>query len=319
MKARLRRLQGALIEVAQDRIRMLSLLKETVREFLDDGAMRVAAALSYYTVFALPPLLVLLMTIAGTIWEPSDVHGSIESQIRALLGPQGAAGVREMLANANAPGAGGLFPTLLSMGALLFGATGAFIQLQSALNTIWDVAPDPRVGGVRNFLRKRVLSLGLVLAVGFLMLVSLALSALLAAFGDRLGSYLPEALSGIVLRTLQLVLSSVVIIGLFAAMFRYLPDAVIQWRDVWVGAVATGVLFVVGKFLIGLYIGQSDPGSAYGAAGSLAVILLWVYYASIILLLGAEFTQVWARQRGADIVPEPGAVLVTDGCGEESV
>jgi membrane protein len=274
--------------------------------------------LSYYTVFALPPLLVLLMTIAGTIWEPADVHGSIEGQIRALLGPQGAIGVREMLANANAPGTGGLFPTLLSMGALMFGATGAFIQLQSALNTTWDVTPDPRSGGLRNFLRKRVLSFGLVLAVGFLMLVSLALSALLTAFGGFIGSYLPEALSGLVLRALQLALSLVVIICLFAALFRYLPDAVIQWRDVWVGAVATGVLFVVGKYLIGVYIGQSDPGSAYGAAGSLAVILLWVYYASIILLLGAEFTQVWARSRGAGIVPERGAVLVDDERGEEA-
>ncbi len=293
---------------------MLSLLKETVREFLDDGAMRVAAALSYYTVFALPPLLVLLMTIAGTIWEPADVHGSIEGQIRLLLGPEGAKGIREMLAHANAPGTGGVFSTLLSLGALLFGATGAFIQLQSALNRAWDVAPDPRAGGIRNFLRKRVLSLGLVLAVGFLMLVSLALSALLTAFGALIASYLPEALSGIVLQALQLALSLVVTICLFAALFRYLPDAVIQWRDVWVGAVATGVLFVVGKFLIGLYIGQSNPGSAFGAAGSLAVILLWVYYASIILLLGAEFTQVWARRRGAGIVPEPGALLVADNC-----
>jgi membrane protein len=278
--------------------------------------MRVAAALSFYTVFAMPPLLVLLMTIAGMIWEPADVHGSIEAQIRSLLGPQGAAGVREMLANANAPGAGGLFPTLLSIGALLFGATGAFIQLQSALNTTWDVAPDPSMGGVKNFVRKRVFSLGLVLGVGFLMLVSLALSAMLTAFGDRIGSFLPDALSGVVLPALQFLLSLVVIICLFAAMFRYLPDAVIEWRDVWVGAAATGVLFVVGKFLIGLYIGRSDPGSAYGAAGSLAVILLWVYYASIILLLGAEFTQVWARRRGAGIRAEPGAVLVGGACSD---
>jgi membrane protein len=287
--------------------RMLSLLKETVREFLNDGAMRVAAALSYYTVFALPPLLVLLIMIAGTIWEPADVHGGIEAQIRALLGPQGAEGVREMLANANAPGKGGLLPTLLGIGALLFGATGAFIQLQSALNTTWNVTPDPRMGGVRNFLRKRVLSLGLVLVLGFLMLVSLALSALLTAFGDRVGSYLPEALSGVVLQALQMAVSLVVITFFFAALFRLLPDAVIEWRDVWVGAAATGVFFVLGKFLIGLYIGQSDPGSAYGAAGSLAVILLWIYYASIIVLLGSEFTQVWARRRGAGIQPEPGA------------
>lgn len=206
---------------------MISLLKETVRDFLRHGALRVAAALSYYTVFALPPLLVLLITLAGMIWEPADVHGSIEGQIRALLGPQGATGIREMLANASAPGRGGVLPTVLSIGALLFGATGAFSQLQSALNMTWNVAPDPRVGGFRNFLRKRVLSLGLVLVVGFLILVSLALSAFLAAFGDRIGSFLPEAVSGLVLQGLQLALSSAVIICLFAAMFRYLPDAII--------------------------------------------------------------------------------------------
>lgn len=287
---------------------MVELLKETVREFREDDATRVAAALSYYTVFALPPLLVLLVTIAGAVWEPADVQGRIEAQIATLLGPDGAAGVRAMLENANRPGAGGLLPTLLGIAGLLFGATGAFIQLQSALNTAWDVKPDPAQGGVRNFLTKRLLSLGMILGVGFLVLVSLALSAVLSAAGSSIERFLPEALSGPLLFAFNGALSFAVITLLFAAIYKVLPDAVIRWREVWVGAAATALLFVLGKFAIGLYIGQSDPGSAYGAASSLAVILVWVYYASIIVLLGAEFTQVWARRRGFAIVPEAGAV-----------
>ena len=289
---------------------MLALLKETIREFRDDDATRVAAALSYYTIFALPPLLLLLITIAGAVWEPSDVQGRVEAQISSLLGRDGAAGVREMLANANQPGHGGFFPTLLSVAALLFGATGAFIQLQSALNTAWDVKPDPARGGVKNFLTKRVLSLGMILGVGFLVLVSLALSAVLSAAGDSVERMLPGALSGPLLEGINLLVSLAVITLLFAAIFKVLPDAVIEWRDVWIGALVTAVLFTLGKFLIGFYIGQSDPGSAYGAAGSLAVILVWVYYASIIVLLGAEFTQVYARAKGAAIAPEPGAVRI---------
>ena len=287
---------------------MFALLKETFREFKDDEATRVAAALSYYTIFALPPLLVLLITIAGAVWEPSDVQGRVEAQIGSLLGREGAAGIREMLANQNRPGNGGVLPTILSIGALLFGATGAFIQLQSALNTAWDVKPDPEQGGLRNFVTKRLLSLGMILGVGFLVLVSLALSALLSAAGSSIERFLPDAMSGVLLAVINMVVSLAVVTLLFAAIFKVLPDAVIQWRYVWIGAVVTAVLFVVGKFGIGFYIGQSDPGSAYGAAGSLAVILVWIYYASIIVLLGAEFTQVYARSKGAEIVPEPGAV-----------
>jgi membrane protein len=287
---------------------MIALLKETFREFKDDEATRVAAALSYYTIFALPPLLVLLITIAGAVWEPSDVQGRVEAQVSSLLGREGAAGVREMLASQNRPGSGGVLPTVLSIGALLFGATGAFIQLQSALNTAWDVKPDPEQGGIRNFLTKRLLSLGMILGVGFLVLVSLALSALLSAAGSSIERFLPDAMSGPLLEVINLVVSLGVVTLLFAAIFKVLPDAVIEWRYVWIGALVTAVLFVLGKFLIGFYIGQSDPGSAYGAAGSLAVILVWIYYASIIVLLGAEFTQVYARAHGAAIVPEPGAV-----------
>lgn len=287
---------------------MFALLKTTVRDFLNDDAPRMAAALSYYTIFALPPLLVLLITIAGTIWQPEDIQGSIETQMVQLIGEDGARAIRSMLENANRPGAGGVLPTLLSIGALLFGATGAFAQLQKALNSAWNVAPDPERSALGNMLMKRLLSLGMILVIGFLLLVSLALSAILSAFGDRLQQWLPEALSGALLQAIQLGASLVVITLLFAAIYKILPDAVIAWRDVWVGAAVTAALFVAGKFAIGFYLGQSDPGSAYGAAGSLAVVLIWVYFASMLLLLGAEFTEVWARRRGAGIRPEEGAI-----------
>ena len=183
------------------------------------------------------------------------------------------------------------------------------MALQGALNRVWEVKPDPAQGGIMNFIIKRFLSLGLIVVIGFLLLVSLALSAALAAFGEVLSARMP-GISDIVLHVVNFALSFVVITGVFAAMFKVLPDAEVTWGDVWVGAIATALLFVLGKYAIGLYLGQSNPGDAYGAAGSLAVILVWVYYASMIVLFGAEFTQQWANKRGAGIQPEDGAVRV---------
>src|SRR5687768_17569856 len=197
---------------------------------------------------------------------------------------------------------------ILSLAGLAFGATGAFVSLQTALNQAWKVEPDPKRGGIKNFITKRVLSLGMVLGIAFLVLVSLALSAALTAAGDAIFGGLGETIGHV----LNLVLSFAVITLLFAAMFKVLPDAKVAWRDVWVGAVATSVLFVVGKYLIGLYIGQSDPGNTFGAAGALAVLLVWIYYAAVIVLLGAEFTQAWVTQHGREIEPEKGAVRVIE-------
>ena len=291
---------------------MLELVKQTFREFLDDDAPRMAAALSYYTVFALPPLLVLLITLLGAVFEPAEVERTLQGQVQGTIGPDAADAIQTMIENASRPGAGGLLATLLSVAALLFGATGAFAQLQKALNTAWEVEPDPESGGVRGFITKRVLSLGMILAVGFLLLVFLVVSAVLAALGEALAGFLPDALSGAVLQGLNAAISLAVITLLFAAIFKVLPDAVIGWRDVWVGAAVTALLFVAGKFALGFYIGRSDPGSAYGAAGSLAVILVWIYFSSMIVLLGAEFTQVWARRKGRRIQPEEGAVRVRE-------
>ncbi|HEV7590806.1 MAG TPA: YihY/virulence factor BrkB family protein, partial [Longimicrobium sp.] len=183
--------------------------------------------------------------------------------------------------------------------------------LQTALDRAWEVKPDPRAGGIKNFIFKRVLSLGMVLGIAFLLLVSLALSAMLTAVGGAIGALIPGA-SAVVVGILQTVISLAVITLLFAAIFKVLPDAVIAWRDVWVGAFVTAVLFEVGKWAIGLYLGHSNPGKAYGAAGALAVILVWIYYTAMIVLFGAEFTQTWAVRRGSGIRPEEGAVRVTE-------
>lgn len=285
-----------------------ALLKQSVRDFLDDDSPRQAAALSYYTVFSLPPLLILLLTILGAVMDAQDVQGLIQGQVGAVVSPGVAGEVQSMIENANRPGSGGVAATLFGVAALLFGATGAFAALQAALNRAWEVEPDPNEGGLKNFIFKRVLSFGMILGVAFLLLVSLVLSAALSAFGGALGAVVPGGLSEWVLQLLNIVISLAVITLLFAAMFKILPDAVVAWRDVWIGAGFTALLFVLGKFALGSYLGRSNPGEAYGAAGSLALLLLWVYYSAMILLLGAEFTQAWAQHRGSGIEPEQGAV-----------
>jgi membrane protein len=249
----------------------------------------------------------LLLLVLGAVMDPHDVRGGVEQQLQSLMGPAAGESVRTVLQHAERPG-GGLVPTLLGVAALLFGATGAVMQLQQALNRAWEVKSVG--GGIKGFLGKRVFSLGLLLAIAFFLLVSLAVSAMLSAMGDRIGNLLPEGLSAAVLFAINVVISLAVIGLLFAAMFKVLPDAKIAWRDVWVGAGVTAALFMVGKFLIGFYLGKSNPGEAYGAAGSLAVLLLWIYYSAIIVLLGAEFTQTWAERRGEGIEPEEGAVRV---------
>lgn len=285
---------------------IVPLLRATVTEFLDDDCGTRAAALAYYTVFALPPLLVLLLLVAGAIWDPADVERVMTSQVGSLIGPDGARQIKEVLANAERPGAGGLVTTLLGIAGLLFGATGAFVSLQDALNRAWEVAPDPNRGGIKQFVTKRLFSLGMVLGLGFLIAVSLALTSGIAALAEAMALPVPEGALQLGLFVLELVVLS----ALFTAMFKVLPDAIIAWRDAAVGGFVTALLFTVGKFAIGLYLGRSDPGSAFGAAGALAVVLVWTYYAGMILLAGAEFTQQWAEQRGRGIEPEKGAVRV---------
>ena len=284
----------------------LNLAKATFKAFMEDEATWKAAALAYYTVFALPPLLVLMLEVAGWIWDPIEVRRALTGEFQSLMGQDVAGQVETMVTTADQKTTGSGPRLILSIGGLLFGATGAFVSLQSALNQAWQVGPDPKRGGVKNFIVKRFFSLGMVLGIAFLMLVSLALTSALSAAGGALLGGFPEWIA----LALNFIVSFAVITLLFASMFKVLPDAHIPWRDVWVGGLFTAVLFVIGKYLIGLYIGQSDPGNAFGAAGALAVLFVWIYYAAVIFMLGAEFTQAWVRRRGVEIEPEKGAVRI---------
>lgn len=292
---------------------MLPLLKKTASNFVDDRCQTMAASLAYYTAFSLPPLLVLLLLVLGAVMDPANLQGNIETQLGSLMGAKGAEQVQALLQQAQRPVTGGVVPTILSIGALLFGATGVFGELQGALNNAWKVAPDPAKGGVRNFVMKRILSFTMVFAVAFLLLVSLTLSALISAFGEIVSNMFEGGLSTVVLFSLDLTLSFIIFSLVFATIFKFVPDAKIDWHDVEIGAMGTAAMFLVGKFLIGFYLGKSNPGQAYGAAGSLAILLVWLYYSSMILLFGAEFTKVWSDANGRGIRPEKGAVSTEGG------
>jgi membrane protein len=291
----------------------VAILKRAFKDFSQDECPRMAAAISYYTLFSMPPLLVLILMLTGVFVDSSLVEQRIQTEMAGVLGSSGAGQVHEIITAARRPGDGGVMAAVMSVAALLFGATGAFMELQKALNRAWEVEPDPKQkGGVVRIVVKRMLSLGMVATIGFLLLVSLAASAAVSAFGDRVGAMLPGGVSSVLLQVVQMVLSLAVVTVLFALMFKLLPDAKSAWKDVWIGALFTAVLFTAGKFGIGLYLAKSDPGKAFGAAGSLALILVWVYYSAMIVFLGAEFTQVRAVARGGGIEPDEDAVKVLE-------
>jgi membrane protein len=287
------------------------ILKYTFQEFSKDECPRKAAALSYYTIFSLPPLLVLIIISAGMVLSPDEVAGWIQGQVGNLIGADAATQIQTMVERAQAKVEGGFSLSLiLGVAGLLFGATGTFAELQLSLNQVWEVQPDPTKDGIKNFIVKRVFSLGMILGIAFLLLVFLVISSMVAAVSKQFGGWLPGGVSTAVLWVVNVGVSLLVITFLFAAIFKVMPDAKAAWRDVAVGAFATALLFVLGKFLIGLYIARSNPGEVYGAAAALALILVWVYYSSMILFLGAEFTQVWAQRHGKGIQPETGAMRV---------
>ncbi len=293
-------------------------LKEVLSEWSRHRATTLAAALSYYTVFSLAPLLVIAIAIAGLAFGQDAARGQIEDQIAGVVGPDAAGAVQTMLSSASQPRAG-IIASVVGAALLVLGATGIFGQLQQSLNTIWDTQP-PKGGGIIGMAKKRLLSFGMVLVVGVLLLVSLVASAAIAALASGIANLLPGTV--LVLQGVNLILSVVVITLLFAMTYKYLPDIRIGWRDVWVGALITALLFVVGRLGLEVYLSRSNPGSAYGAAGSLVVLLVWVYYAAQILFLGAEFTQVYARRYGTRIEPGlPGGIASTrpteEGAEEE--
>lgn len=287
-------------------------LEQTVNEWSEDNATRLAAALAYYAVFSIAPLLMIAISVAGLVFGREAAQGEIYRQLDGLIGAQGASAVQSMLQAAGEP-AGGIAAGLIGLGLLLFGASGVTMELRAALNSIWDVPPPPS-GGWRHMLRERFRSVGLVLGVGFLLMVSLLISAAVSAMGRYFQSYIGE--SEAALQAVNFAASFAVITLLFMLIFRFVPDAKVEWRDVWLGALLTAFLFSIGKLLIGLYLGKSSFASAYGAAGSLVVFLVWVYYSAQILFFGAELTQVYARERGSRIVPARAAARTT-GVGEK--
>ncbi len=287
---------------------IVGLLKETWTEWQEDKASRLAAALAYYTAFSIAPLIIIAIAIAAVVFGEEAAQGGIEDQLRGLLGPQGANAVEEIIKNSDKPKEGSI-ATIISVVILLFGASGVFGQLQDSLNTIWEVAPKPD-RGIMGFIKDRFLSFTMVLGIGFLLLVSLVLSAVLATLSNFLGHLIPGLT--FLWSILNFLISFGVITVLFALIYRVLPDAKIAWGDVWIGSIITALLFTIGKSLIGLYLGNSSVGSTYGAAGSFVVLLLWVNYSAQILFFGAEFTQVYANKYGSRIVPTSNAEFVTD-------
>lgn len=286
------------------------LLKETFEEWKEDKVSRLAAALSYYTIFSLPGLLLIVVAVAGFFLGQESVRQDLMGQVASVLGEDGAEAIGTMLSNAGWDEDAGIVAVVIGVVTVILAATGAFTQLQEALNTVWEVAPAPGAGIVHT-LRKRILSFSLILGIAFLLLVSLVVSAALAGLGNFLESLFPGA--AWLIQILNVVISFAVITLLFAMMYKYMPDAEIAWKDVLVGAALTTLLFTVGKFVLGLYLGRSGATSAYGAAGSLVLILLWVYYSAQIFLFGAEFTQVYARKYGSRVVPDEDAVWLTEG------
>ncbi len=273
---------------------MWALLRATFSDWYEDRAPRMGAALAYYTIFALTPGLAIVMGLAGFLLGPG-AESQIIAQFRGLIGEQGAKAIEATVRSARAtpPGTAELS---LVLATLIVGLWGVFGELQDGLNTIWGVTPKSG-RRLRDIVKERFWSFAMVVGTGFLLLVSLVVSAWVAAMGTYVGYLLPAP--AIVLEALNSIISLAVITGAFALIFKLLPDVKIAWRDVWLGAAVTSLLFTAGKFLIGLYIGKTAVASAYGAAGSLVIIVVWVYYSTQILLLGAEFTKVWTKRRGS--------------------
>jgi membrane protein len=284
------------------------LLKDIVIAWNEDKAPRLAAGLAFYTMFTLAPLLIIAIAVAGLAFGQEAARGQIVGQIQGLVGVESARAIQDFLEQVGAPKSG-VIATALGLATLLLGVWWVFGELQDALNTIWEVAPKPG-RKLLHVLKSRLISFAMMLGVGFLLLVSLILSAALSALGTYLVGLLPDFEA--TLQLVNIVVSFGVITLLFAMIYKIVPDVIITWGDVWIGAAATALLYTIGKYLIGVYLGTSSTASAYGAAGSLVVILLWVYYSAQILFLGAEFTKVYAQSYGSRIVPTEIAVPVTE-------
>ena len=279
---------------------IFSLLKATYLEWNEDEPFRQSAVIAYYSIFSLPALLIIIVNTVGLVLGEEAVEGQISAQISDLVGSEAAKQVEEMIANVSQQG-NNVIGIIIGIGTLLFGATGVFYQLQQSLNQVWEVELKPNAGYAKIAL-DRATSLGVILAIGFLLLVSLLLTTLLTALGGWIERQLPDFMYYF-FQVLNFLVSFGVVTLLFALIYKVLPDVKISWHAVWVGALVTALLFTIGKSAIGFYFGKSNPASAFGAAGSVILILLWVNYSALIFLFGAEFTQVYARRYGERIEP----------------
>ena len=276
------------------------MLKATYFEWNEDEPFRQSAVIAYYSIFSLPALLIIIINTVGIIFGEEAVQGQISDQISSLVGGEAAKQVEEIIASVSQQ-ENNFLGILIGVGTLLFGATGVFYQLQQSLNKVWEVELKPNVG-YKKLAIDRATSLGVILAIGFLLLISLVLTAGLSALGDWIRSRLPDFMIYL-FHAANFLVSFGVVTLLFALIYKVLPDVSISWHAVWVGAIVTALLFTIGKSAIGFYFGQADPASSFGAAGSIILILLWVNYSALIFLFGAEFTQVYARRYGERIEP----------------
>ena len=275
------------------------LLTETWNVWSTHKAPRSGAALAYYTTFSLAPLLVIVIAVAALVFGQEAAQGKIVAEIQGVVGVESARAIQAMIEKARAP-APGLFAAVMGLMTLLIGATGVVSELKGILNTIWNVQPSPD-SGLRSTLKARLMSLAFVLGIGFLLLVSLVVSAGLAVLSGFFSHLFPSPWLLHVWQVVNFVISLGVITVLFAMLYRFFPDTEVPWRDVWIGAGITALLFVLSQFLIGLYLAKSSIGSAYGPAGSLVLLLAWVYYASLVFLFGAEFAAVYAHRHGSRV------------------
>jgi membrane protein len=292
----------------------MDLIWRTWSRFEANNGMRTAAAIAFSAAFSIAPMLVLIVGVAQLFVKPEDVQGSVEAGIRSVAGEQGVEQVRTMVDGSEKSSSQGFVASTLSTCILLFGATGFFTQLQTALNDVWEVKARTRKRGYFKLLTKRILSLGMVAALGVLLLISIVTSTVIVAFGQRLGFWMP-AIAEVLVTTASWLAFFAILTVLFAAVFRFLPDVKILWRDVLVGGAITAGMFILGDFAISFYLGLQDAQSIYGAAGSMIVILSWVYYSTVILLLGANLTCEWSASSGRPVVPTHGATRATPSQG----
>ncbi len=273
--------------------RVFGYLKETYKEWIDDEAFRQSAVIAYYSIFSLPGLIMIIVNVVGIFYGQDAVEGQITGQISALIGPESADQIQTIVASTSQEG-NSTIAVIVGIATLIFGATGLFYQLQLSLNTVWEVEPKPEVG-IKRVVIDRATSLGLILAIGFLLIVSLLLTAMIGVLRNWISQMLPDFLLYVFYFSNEFIALGIITV-LFALIYKVLPDVHLAWKTVWIGAFVTALLFTLGKFALGFYFSEMNPASAFGAAGSLILVLLWVNYSGLIFLFGAEFTKVYARK-----------------------